>query len=266
MEVMVRRYLNLWGSFFANSLTRDMEYKANLIAGIIVDIIFYSVQYFFFSIIYSYVDTLGSFTREDVMVFLIVTFISDTVYMFLFSGNLFPLNRLVVQGDLDFVLLKPINSQFLVSFRYVKSYAIFSLIILLLMLLRQSHLHSAEIGIMNYLFFSMSFFCGLIIWYSLDFLIACLTFWFKNFTVGGWLSHEILKFSSRPDSIYTGFTRKLLFSLIPMALVSSVPTRMLLYGLNLKLLMYQIIISLGFVLLTFWIWRRGLLRYESASS
>jgi ABC-2 type transport system permease protein len=212
------------------------------------------------------VDTLGSFTREDVMVFLIVTFISDTVYMFLFSGNLFPLNRLVVQGDLDFVLLKPINSQFLVSFRYVKSYAIFSLIILLLMLLRQSHLHSAEIGIMNYLFFSMSFFCGLIIWYSLDFLIACLTFWFKNFTVGGWLSHEILKFSSRPDSIYTGFTRKLLFSLIPIALVSSVPTRMLLYGLNLKLLMYQIIISLGFVVLTFWVWKRGLLRYESASS
>ena len=99
----MRRYLNLWGSFFANSLTRDMEYKANLIGGIIVDVIFYSVQYFFFSIIYSYVDTLGSFTREDVMVFLIITFISDTVYMFLFSGNLFPLNRLVVQGDLDFV-------------------------------------------------------------------------------------------------------------------------------------------------------------------
>tara|TARA_B110000467_G_C18272885_1_gene453557 strand:- start:9 stop:809 length:801 start_codon:yes stop_codon:yes gene_type:complete len=266
MEAMVRRYLNLWAAFFANSLTRDMEYKANLIGGIIVDIIFYSVQYFFFSIIYSYVNTLGSFTREDVMVFLIITFISDTVYMFLFSGNLFPLNRLVVQGDLDFILLKPINSQFLVSFRFVKSYAIFSLIILILMLINQTSLHSIDIGPMNYLFFSISFFCGLIIWYSLDFLIACLTFWFKNFTVGSWLSHEILKFSARPDSIYIGFTRKLLFSLIPMALVSSVPARMLLYGLNLKLLMYQIAISLSFLLFTFWVWKRGLLRYESASS
>ena len=208
MEVMVHRYLNLWGSFFANSLTRDMEYKANLIGGIVVDVIFYGVQYFFFSIIYSYVDTLGSFTREDVMIFLIITFISDTVYMFLFSGNLFPLNRLVVQGDLDFVLLKPINSQFLVSFRYVKSYAIFSLLILLLMLIRQCNLYSGDIGIINYLFFSISFCCGLIIWYSFDFLIACLTFWFKNFTVGGWLSHEFLKFAERPDTIYTGLLRK----------------------------------------------------------
>jgi len=263
---MVRRYLRLWGSFFANNLTRDMEYKANLIGGIAVDVIFYSVQYFFFSIIYSYVDTLGSFTREDVMVFLIITFISDSFYMFIFAGNIFPLNRLVVQGDLDFVLLKPINSQFLVSFRYVRSHAIFSIIILLLMLVRQTHMHSLEIGIMNYVFFFISFLCGLVIWYALDFLISCLTFWFRNFSVGGWLSHEILKFSSRPDSIYTGFTRKLLFSLIPMALVSSVPTRILLYGLDIKLLMYQIIISLGFVVATFWIWKRGLLRYESASS
>jgi len=119
---------------------------------------------------------------------------------------------------------------------------------------------------MNYLFFSISFFCGLIIWYSLDFLIACLTFWFKNFTVGGWLSHELLKFSSRPDSIYTGLTRKLLFSFIPMALVSSVPARMLLYGLNVELLIFQIIVSLSFILITFWVWKRGLLRYESASS
>ena len=262
----MRRYLRLWGSFFANNLTRDMEYKANLIGGIAVDVIFYSVQYFFFSIIYSYVDTLGSFTREDVMVFLIITFISDSFYMFIFAGNIFPLNRLVVQGDLDFVLLKPINSQFLVSFRYVRSHAIFSIIILLLMLVRQTHMHSLEIGIMNYVFFFISFLCGLVIWYALDFLISCLTFWFRNFSVGGWLSHEILKFSSRPDSIYTGLTRKLLFSLIPMALVSSVPTRILLYGLDIKLLMYQIIISLGFVVATFWIWKRGLLRYESASS
>ena len=186
--------------------------------------------------------------------------------MFLFSGNLFPLNRLVVQGDLDFVLLKPINSQFLVSFRYVKSYAIFSLIILFMMLIRQSNLHSGDIGIINYIFFFVSFIFGLIIWYSLDFLISCLTFWFKNFTVGGWLSHELLKFSSRPDSIYTGLTRKLLFSLIPMALVSSVPARMLLYGFDIKLLIFQIIVSLGFVLLTFFVWRRGLFRYESASS
>ncbi len=266
MGVMVLRYMKLWGAFFSNSLTRDMEYKANLVGGIITDIIFYSVQYFFFTIIYSYVDKLGSFSREDVMVFLIITFLADTVYMFLFSGNLFPLNRLVVQGDLDFILLKPIKSQFFISFRYVRTYAIIGFIILILMLIHQTHIHSSEIGLINYIYFCISFIMGITIWYSIDFLISCLTFWFRNFTVGGWLSHEILKFSSRPDSIYTGLTRKLMFTFVPMALVASVPARILIYGFNIKLLIFQILISLFFLLLTFYVWERGLLRYESASS
>ena len=153
MVGMVHRYLKLWKSFFSNSITRDMEYKANLVGGIIVDIIFYGVQFFFFSIIYSYVDRLGSFTREDVMIFLIITFISDTMYMFLFSGNLFPLNELIVQGDLDYVLLKPVNSQFLVSFRYVKAHAMISLVILVILLLRQTSNYTLHIGFMNYFFF-----------------------------------------------------------------------------------------------------------------
>jgi len=105
MEGLVRRYFFLWKSFFSNSLTRDMEFKANFLGGLFVDAIFYGIQFFFFSIIYSYVEALGTFSREDVIIFLIVTFLADTFYMFLFSGNVFHINRLMVRGDLDFILL-----------------------------------------------------------------------------------------------------------------------------------------------------------------
>ena len=128
------RYLSLWWSFFSNTLTRDMEFKANFIGSLIVDAIYYGVHFFFFSIIFSYVDVLGQFTAADVKIFLVITFLGDTVYMMLFSGNLFSLNRLIVSGDLDFSLIRPVNGQFMVSFRYVKSYAIISLGILGLLL------------------------------------------------------------------------------------------------------------------------------------
>ena len=51
MEDLVRRYLTLWKSFFMNSLTRDMEFKANFLGGLFVDTIFYGVHFFFFSVI-----------------------------------------------------------------------------------------------------------------------------------------------------------------------------------------------------------------------
>ena len=154
---MVLRYFSLWISFFNNSLTRDLEFKANFLGGLIVDIIFYGIQFFFFSIIYSYVNALGVFTREDVMIFLVITFLADTFYMFFFSGNLFNLNRWMVRGDLDYFLLRPVESQFMVSFRYVKSYALVSIVILLVMLTTLIFDYSKPIGILNMIAFFISF-------------------------------------------------------------------------------------------------------------
>ena len=266
MEDSVRRYLSLWGSFFSNSLTRDLEFKANFLGGLFVDVIFYGVQYFFFSVIYSYVNALGIFTRQDVMIFLVITFLADTFYMFFFSGNLFHLNRYMVKGELDFFLLKPVHSQFIVSFRYVKTYALVSIIILCIILITLLISYPRPIGIINIIAFVCSFFMGTILWYSVDFIISCTCFWFKNFSVAGWLSHEILKFSLRPDSIYTGLLRKVLFSFVPMILIASIPTRTLLYGPDIIYLLWQFIISILFLLSTHLIWGRGLIRYESASS
>ena len=243
-----------------------MEFKANFIGSLLVDAVFYGSHFFFFHIIFSFVNELGVFSSKDVQIFLVITFLSDTFYMLLFSGNLFNLNKMIVRGDLDFVLLKPINSQFMISFRYVKSYTLVSLIILILLFIKIIYSSSQDIQLINIITFIISFFLGLSIWYSFDFIIGCISFWAKNFTVGGWLSHEIMKFSLRPDSIYTGFLRRSLFTIIPMALIMSIPARMLLYEISFYYLLLQIIVSIIFLSLTRIVWHRGLKRYESASS
>ena len=269
MKVLVvkfKKYFSIWVSLFNNSLTRDMEFKANFIGGIIVDFIFYGTHFFFFSIIFSYVDSLLEFTKHDVMIFLIITFLSDTFYMFFFSGNLNKINQLIIKGDLDFFLLKPINSQFLVSFRYVKSYTILSLFILGILLINLCMQSPRDITFINFLAFNFSFLLGLILWASFDFCISCLSFWFKNFSTGGWFSHEVMKFSMRPDTIYTGWLRKSLFTILPMAFITSVPTRMLIYGPSKNYLLGQICITLLFLCLTRLMWIRGIAKYESASS
>jgi len=117
--------------------------------------------------------------------------------------------------------------------------------------------------------FIISIFMGTVIWYCFEFLTSCLTFYFRDFRTGGWLTHEIMKFSMRPDSIYQGFMRKILFSILPMALVASVPSRLLMYGLstqNQKYFVAQIIIVLILLSLTRILWKVGLKRYESAQS
>ena len=51
-----------------------------------------------------------------------------------------------------------------------------------------------------------------------------------------------------------------------MAMIVSVPARILLFGVNIKLLLLQLFVSSVFLFITVIVWKRGLKQYESASS
>ena len=263
---MVLRYFNLWKAFFRNSLSRDMEFKMNFIGDLFIDGIFYGSLYFFFKVIFSYVDSLGDFNQEAVIIFLVVMYLTDTVFVFIFGGNTFNLNQMVVSGDLDLVLIKPVSTQFFMSLRYVSSYSIISFIILMSLLIKLIQDYHGAFILINFLLFIPSFIMGILIFYAIEFIISCLVFWYRNFSLGGWLSSEILKYSRRPDGIFQGMFRKVIFTVLPMAMISSVPARMLIFGPNYKLLLLQIFIVATLFLISRLIWVRGLRLYESASS
>jgi len=266
MRLMVHKYFNLWGAFFRNSLTRDMEFKMNFIADLFIDAIFYGSMYFLWAIIFSYVDVLGDFNQESVTIFLLIMYLTDTVFVFFFGGNTFNLNTMVVKGDLDLVLIKPVNPQFFMSFRYVSSYSLVSFIILISLLLKLIYEYHGYISIVNFIIFLFSFILGVLLFYAVEFMISCLVFWYRNFSVGGWLASEVTKYSRRPDSIYKGKFRRIVFTIFPMAMITSVPARVLIFGPEIKLILSQLIITIVFLLISNLIWNRGLRLYESASS
>ena len=57
--------------------------------------------------------------KDMVIIFLIVTYMIDSFFEFLFGANIYSFNQMIIKGNLDFILTKPINSQFLLSLRYV---------------------------------------------------------------------------------------------------------------------------------------------------
>tara|TARA_Y100001970_G_scaffold289329_1_gene419347 strand:+ start:2288 stop:3082 length:795 start_codon:yes stop_codon:yes gene_type:complete len=264
---MVNRYIKLWLAFFRNTLSRDMEFKMNFVLELFIDFIYYGSLFFFFQVIFQYQNSFGDFNQDAVIIFLILLYIVDSIYVFFLGGNVFEVNNKVRTGDLDFILTKPINPQFFISFRYVNSYALISIFILSLLLLQLSYnYHNEQFIIINYVVCLISVILGVSIFYSIEFIIACLAFWFRNFSYAGWLAGELIKYSRRPDSIYNKWFRNILFTALPMAMIVSVPARMLLFGPNVNLLLLQFFISISFLVISILIWNKGLVKYESASS
>ena len=81
-------------------------------------------------------------------------YIIDSLYIFILGGNVFNVNDKVKKGDLDFILIKPVNPQFFLSFRYVNAHALISIFVLsiLLIVLTYSY-HNDVLLLINYLLF-----------------------------------------------------------------------------------------------------------------
>ena len=267
MRHSVHKYFTIWKTFFSNSLTRDMEFKANFISHICVDLIYYTSLYLFYHVIFQFTDSIGSFDKDVVIIFLIVTYMIDAIFEFFFGSNIYSFNQMIIKGNLDFILTKPINSQFLLSLRYIgfNGLVSFSLLSIILIILVENY-NQESITYINYLLFSVSFIMGNLIWYFIDFMIHCLSFWFQNFSVAGWFSNNIKQFSMKPDTIYFGALRKILFSFMPMALIASVPVRFLIYGFDLILFINQLSVCVFFFFLSRYFWLKSVIKYESASS
>ena len=267
MRHLVLRYLKLWCAFFRNSLTRDMEFKANFISQLFIDAIYYLSLYLFYYVIFQFTDRIGGFNQDIVIIFMVTTYMIDAIFEFFFSANIYSFNQMIVKGNLDFILTKPVNSQFLLSLRFVGFNGLVSFVILLFLFfsLTENYPHQ-NIPTLNYILFFISFAMGNLIWYSIDFMTHCLSFWFKNFSVAGWLSNNVKQFSMKPDTIYFGALRKILFSFLPMAMIASVPVRFLMYGFDVNLLISQVVICVIFLMVARHVWLRSLVQYESASS
>ena len=98
MRLLARKYIHIWKTFFSNSLTRDMEFKANFISNIGVDLIYYLSLYLFYHVIFQFTDSIGSFNKDVVIIFLIVTYMIDSFFEFLFGANIYSFNQMIIKG------------------------------------------------------------------------------------------------------------------------------------------------------------------------
>jgi ABC-2 type transport system permease protein len=107
---------------------------------------------------------------------------------------------------------------------------------------------------------------GVLIYYSILFVLSVWTFWIGRSNNLMELYWQFGQFSRYPGDIYPWLLRKLLWTVIPMLVVSNVPAGLLIHKLELGGIFYAFALGAVFLSFTVWIWKKGLQRYRSASS
>ena len=262
------RYVRLWYACFRNCLGREMEYRANFLSAWVIDIIWYALNLLFFDAIFLHVEGIADWKRYEVYVFMGAVYILDALATGVIFENAIRLPRAVNKGELDFILLKPVNPQFLASVRYIKLSSLSNVIFGIPVLIYGLAMLGITPSVADVALFIVMLINGLIMTYATCFMFQTLSFWLlasQGFEYGYY--QLMYNFIMKPDSIYRGAVRFVLTYILPATVIASFPARAL---MDKDVERSMIVWSFAGAALLLWLSTRlfklGLRRYESASS
>jgi ABC-2 type transport system permease protein len=243
-----------------------MEFRLDFFFRVVMDVIYYGMNVAFFKVLYRHTDTLAGWSESQVMVFVGAFMVLDGLQMTLFSNNMYMLPIMINRGDLDYYLVRPVSSLFFLSLRDFAANSFLNLVIASGFFAWSLFNYPGELSFGNFLFFLICLANGLLLYYYLRLLWLLPAFWTQSGRGLDVLFWNFTRFLERPDRIFTGPIRVVLLTVLPYALMVSIPTRMLFDGFNSAMTANLVAVTLAFTLLIRALWRLALRNYSSASS
>ena len=115
----VTRYSAIYAALWKTSVTREMSFKGNFLLWIVVELAWFGLQLAFVGVIFSQTTTVGTWTVWQVVLLTGTSSFIQQIYQAFFLVNCTNLSELVRTGKMDFLLLLPVNTRFVVSTRQV---------------------------------------------------------------------------------------------------------------------------------------------------
>jgi ABC-2 type transport system permease protein len=263
----ITRYLTVYAALWKNSVTREMSFKSNFLLWILVELLWFGLQLSFISVLYLHTEHIGTWTKWQVVMLIGASHFIQQVFQAFFLINCTNLSELVRSGKLDFLLLLPVNTRFVVSLRQVDLGAFVnasSAVAVMVYAARQLHLVPTVVQVLGFLALCGA---GIAIHYSLMFLLASISFWTVRAQGIVWGYYNLFNIARLPDEAFDGLFKVVFTTALPMLLVSNVPARLLADKLDSPDLVFQLLaMSVVCFCVSEWGWRASVRRYTSASS
>lgn len=260
------RYLSIVQLFWGTAIAAEMEYRANFVLAAISSIGNLATGLFGLSLFYQKNSNYafeGWNWWQALLVLGVFTLLQGFSATFLVP-NLNRIVRHVQDGTLDFILLKPISSQFWLSTYSLSPWGIPDILFGLgLVGFAGSQLH---ILWHNYLFSLVPLIFGLIILYSLWFMLGATSIWFVKIYNVTEVLRGLVEAGRYPMAAYPSAYRFFFSFVVPVVFLTTVPVQVMLDRIDWSWL----IGGAGLAVVLFWFanrfWQFALRYYTSASS
>ena len=262
----MKRHWRIFCEFFRTCLVEELEYRSEFLGNFLsslfgIGMAILTIQVFFYQ-----TDNLGGWKYADVLLLLGIFNSLQGLIDFALRPNMSRLLQHIRMGTFDYVLTKPVDSMFYVSFRHLVFWRLIDVLLgigLIIYALIQKHYMPT---IMDAVMFFISIGSSLVLIYALWMMLMTTSFWVIRIDDISFVFNSFFETTRFPIGMYRGWLRIVLTYILPAAFITSTPALSLLGKWNGMTTILSVVLAGLFLWISRRFWRYALRSYTSASS
>jgi ABC-2 type transport system permease protein len=258
--------LKLLSSFLKVNIQMSLAYRADTVINILLNLMWLGWELLGLNIIFSNTTSIGGWGLGELIALLGVFRLVNTFMIALIWPNTEKFNQSIRDGSMDYTILQPVSSLFLVTFSRITVWRIWDLVLAIILIVVGINMTGDVTTPFNILTFILLAITGTIIIYSLWIVLIALTFWFTKFDNNVTILQALLDSGKYPSTVYPVWLRVIVTFIIPIAVATTVPLQALRGDLGPSQIFLFVVISIVSFGVATKVWKLGLKRYSGASS
>lgn len=265
----VKRYLRLYRALISQFFKMVLQSKVDFLMGLFGFFFTQISGILFLYLVFEQIPDLQGWSLEQ-LVFIYGFAQIPRGIDHLFTDNIWMVAwRLVINGDFDRYMLRPMNVFFQVIAEKLQPDALGELLVGTILVVYSSIKGVVVLDAVHIALFVVSVLAGALIYTSIKLLFASLAFWVKRSGPFLQLAYEMAEFAKYPTEIYAKALRFVITWIIPFAFVAYLPAGYFLgagAGNHMGVIAIECAIAAVFWLIAYAVFHKGINIYESAGN
>lgn len=254
--------MKIYKAMLSNSIQRILIYRTTSILIVVFGLLFYFIEMFSGTVYFSYTDNILGWTKWDYFSLITTATIIRYGYTFFFIWGS-DLSYTIVQGKLDYTLLRPLNSFWYYAF-YMADFP--SLINVILGIIVQGWIISRQhVGFFQVIMYILFVIIGIWFHFLMFNFSNMISFWVDKADQILWIPETLSEISSQPASIYPKWIRCFLMWLLPILTSFNLPVDIIRGKVNIINMLWYVGFVAVFTIANYSIWYAGLKKYQSSN-
>jgi ABC-2 type transport system permease protein len=258
------KYWQVLNLFWSASLAAELEYRVNFLIAALSSLGNLVGSLFGLFLFYQNDYTFAGWVWQEALVVLGLFTLLQGFSATMLAPNLNQIVRQVQEGTLDFVLLKPISSQFWLSSRTLSPWGMPDIVFGLMIIGYAGH--QLELSMLAYVQGVLPLLFGLVSLYSLWFMLGATSIWFVKIYNVTEVLRGLLEAGRFPMVAYPVAYRFFFTFIVPVAFLTTIPAEAILNRGHLGWVLGSGGLAIALLLGSRLFWRFALRFYTSASS